>query len=292
MKNLLFWTLAIIITLTAAVYQRRTGPTHPKRADVTVNGETYQLKMVRSLGLDQRPTVRLEIFDKEIEATLHYKRLNTDDPYTSVPFRYSEIPIDSWFMNNIMRTDTVKGYFARVEQQPPAGKLQYWFQITDNEGTKNYFRDEEVIIRFKAPVPPIYLIPHIIIMFAAMLLSTYTGLLAMAGSSRFRKLGILTFVCLFTGGMILGPIIQKYAFGDFWTGFPLGWDLTDNKTLIAVIFWGLAIIRNHKKERPLYSIIAAVVLLIIYSIPHSMYGSELDYNTGEIRQAMAYFNLL
>jgi hypothetical protein len=75
-----------------------------------------------------------------------------------------------------------------------------------------------------------------------------------------------------------------YAFGEAWAGVPFAWDLTDNKTLIAFIFWVLAWIMNHKKERPVYTIIAAVVVLIIFSIPHSMFGSQLDPNTGKIIQ--------
>jgi len=43
---------------------------------------------------------------------------------------------------------------------------------------------------------------------------------------------------------------------------------------------------NRKKERPVYTILAAVVLLLIYSIPHSMFGSQLDYNTGNLTQGM------
>ena len=34
---------------------------------------------------------------------------------------------------------------------------------------------------------------------------------------------------------------------------PFGWDLTDNKTLIALIFWILAVVMNRKKETILYS---------------------------------------
>ncbi len=86
--------------------------------------------------------------------------------------------------------------------------------------------------------------------------------------------------------MILGPLVQKYAFGELWTGVPFGWDLTDNKTLIAFIFWILAVVMNRKKERPLYTALAAVVLLLVYSIPHSMFGSELDYATGQVTQGL------
>ena len=67
---------------------------------------------------------------------------------------------------------------------------------------------------------------------------------------------------------------------------PLGWDLTDNKTLIAVIFWIWAVIANRKKDRPVLTILAAFMLLLVYSIPHSMFGSELDYSSGEVIQGI------
>jgi hypothetical protein len=86
--------------------------------------------------------------------------------------------------------------------------------------------------------------------------------------------------------MVLGPIVQYYAFGDLWTGIPFGWDLTDNKTLIALLFWILAVIMNRKKERPLYTALAAFVLLLVYSIPHSLFGSELDYTSGQVTQGI------
>jgi hypothetical protein len=86
--------------------------------------------------------------------------------------------------------------------------------------------------------------------------------------------------------MVLGPLVQKYAFGDLWTGIPFGWDLTDNKTLIAMVFWVLAVIMNRIKERPLYTVLAAFILLLVYSIPHSMFGSELDYSTGQVTQGI------
>jgi hypothetical protein len=67
---------------------------------------------------------------------------------------------------------------------------------------------------------------------------------------------------------------------------PFGWDLTDNKTLIALIFWILAVLMNRKKERPVYVILASVVLLLVYSIPHSLLGSELNYGSGQVTQGL------
>jgi hypothetical protein len=119
-----------------------------------------------------------------------------------------------------------------------------------------------------------------------MLFSTGAGLLAIAKIASYKKYGIWSFALLFLGGMILGPLVQKYAFGELWTGIPFGWDLTDNKTLIALVFWILAVIMNRKKDAPLYTILAATILLVIFSIPHSMFGSELDYNSGQVTQGL------
>jgi hypothetical protein len=91
---------------------------------------------------------------------------------------------------------------------------------------------------------------------------------------------------LFFGGLVFGPIVQKFAFGDFWTGVPFGIDLTDNKTLIAFIGWLLALFAVWKYKSPRIAVIAAsALMLIIFIIPHSTLGSELDYSEMEIKQA-------
>ncbi|HQK71490.1 MAG TPA: hypothetical protein PL101_10305, partial [Bacteroidales bacterium] len=133
-------------------------------------------------------------------------------------------------------------------------------------------------------VPGWILIPHILLMFIAMLFSTAAGIMSAVKHPSYKKYSVWTLVLLTAGGMILGPVVQHYAFGEYWTGIPFGWDLTDNKTLIAFIFWIIAVIANRKKERPVYSALASFILLLVYSIPHSMLGSELDYESGKIIQ--------
>ena len=112
-----------------------------------------------------------------------------------------------------------------------------------------------------------------------MLFAMRTGIEALRPKSNPRKLALWTTGFLIAGGMILGPLVQKFAFGKFWTGFPLGSDLTDNKTLIAVIAWIVAIIagRGGKPARG-WVLAAVIILLAVYFIPHSLFGSELDYS--------------
>jgi hypothetical protein len=143
--------------------------------------------------------------------------------------------------------------------------------------------DEPTVIRFKGDVPAWVLIPHILIMFTAMMMSTRTGLEAIAKSKKTYAYSLVTLVTLFIGGLILGPVVQKFAFDAYWTGWPFGGDLTDNKTLVAFIFWAIAAWRLKKNpENRTWPIIAMFVLLAVYLIPHSMFGSSLDYSTGTV----------
>ncbi len=45
-----FWVLAVIITISASVYQRLTGPTYPMDVEFESNGIAYVLDLPRSHG--------------------------------------------------------------------------------------------------------------------------------------------------------------------------------------------------------------------------------------------------
>jgi hypothetical protein len=284
MKKFILWFLAFIITICAAYYQRKTGPTNPKILNLNVNDTTYEVKLVRSLGLDERPEVRLKVTDTTVKAKLHYKRFKTTDDYNISEFRYKSYPVSSFVMNKIFKITEEKGFYAEVPKQPPAGKLEYYIELTDLKGTSFLLKDNPVVIRFKGTVPSYILAPHILFMFLAMFFSTLAGLMSVIKYPLYKKYSMWTLIILIAGGMILGPLVQKYAFGELWTGVPFGWDLTDNKTLIALILWIIAVVTNRKKERPLFTALASVILLVVFSIPHSMFGSELNYATGQVTQ--------
>lgn len=274
MKKSTLWILAFLITFLAAYYQKKTGPTYPKRVTISVNGAPSKIKLVRSLSLHEKPQVRLDIIDPSLKAKLYYKKFRTDEEYQVTDFTYISSP------------EKEKGFYAIVPQQPPAGKIQYFLEITDSKGTKSYFKENPVIIRFKGDVPAFVLIPHILFMFLAMFFSNVAGIMSLTKNSLYKKYALWTLFSLILGGFVLGPVVQYFSFGDLWTGIPFGWDLTDNKTLIALVFWVLAVIMNRKTEKPIYTALAAFILLVIFSIPHSLFGSELNYASGHVTQGI------
>jgi hypothetical protein len=188
MKKFLLWLLAFLITISAAYYQRRTGPTYPKKINVSVNDSVYEVKLVRSIDLSKRSQVRLKINDTTVKANLWFKRYNTTDEYQPVPFSFKTYPVKSYIMNNIFRINEETGLYAEVPKQPAAGKIQYYIELTDSKGTQTIMKESPVVIRFKGTVPPAILAPHILIMFFAMFFSTGAGLLAIAKVPSFKKI--------------------------------------------------------------------------------------------------------
>ncbi len=281
-KKLALWILAFLITVGAAYYQRKTGPTHPQLAEVSLADSTWKVELIRSNGArDAR--VKLPIKDPEVSATLFYKKYRVNEEWVAVDFEIKPIQHHSLFKKK-GPAKIEEAFVAYMPQQEPAGKLEYFIEI-NGYGSQSYIsKDAPVVIRFKDDVPAGVLIPHILLMFLSMMLATLAGLFAIFKIDRFKRYTIWTFGILFIGGFIFGPWVQWYAFGDWWTGIPFGWDLTDNKTLFAFIFWLVALLGNLKKSRPALVILAAIMTLVIFSIPHSLFGSELDYNTGEVTQ--------
>lgn len=261
-KSVWLWLIAFVLTVITAVYQRMTGPTYPVSGQVTFEGSQIDYALPRSHGGEGDHKIEINVKDNSIEGKLLWKRYKTSDDWSTV-----EMVKDG---NKLI---------ASLPHQPPAGKLVYHIALQKNNQIIKLPKDGEVIIRFKGDVPIYFLIPHIIFIFGAMLLSTRTGLEYFNAGMKFKSLTIFTFIFLIVGGFILGPIIQYYAFGAFWTGFPFGHDLTDNKVLIGFIGWLLALIALYKFRNPKRWIIFASILMFgIFLIPHSVLGSELDYN--------------
>jgi len=273
-KKILLWVVAVVITLSAAVYQRLTGPTHPKRVKLEIADKTFKLRLLRSHGGTEDAPIDLTINDESVKAELHYKFFpeHEGEEWKTVEFKQDNENLTAYLPN-----------------QPMAGKLMYYISFKDGAKTVEFEKDTPIVIRFKGAVPKFVLFPHIFFMFFSMLLANVAGLFAIAKIPRYKLYTYLTFIFLIIGGLIFGPIVQKYAFGEFWTGIPFGWDLTDNKTLFAFIFWVIAVLGNLKKDRPYLTIIAAIAVLIIFSIPHSMYGSELNRATGDVIQGFISF---
>lgn len=256
------WVIAILVTLGSAVWQRTTGPTYPARGTVTLGDTEIRLRLARTHAGPGDQAIALKIPDQSVTGEVAWRRYPTNDAWTSVSL--------------VRRGDQLE---AALPHQPVAGKLEY--QVRLHRGHEEVvFPQRPAINRFRAEVPATVLIPHVAAMFLAMMFSTLAGLSAIGRLPQVRRDVYWTVGLLGVGGFMLGPLMQEIAFGDWWTGIPFGWDLTDNKTLFAAVAWAYAVwaMRGGRAARGAI-IAAAVVTLVIFAIPHSTWGSEIKWET-------------
>jgi hypothetical protein len=254
------WAAAFVLTLSSAVWQRLSGPTHPARGRVTLGETDVKLRLLRSHGGAGDQPVRVLAPDTTITGDVAWRRYPTSEAWRAIPMARS----GEWLE-------------AALPHQPPAGKLEYQIRLRRG-GSEAVFPTRPAVTRFKGDVPAWLLIPHIAAMFAGMLTSTRSGLGALVREQT-NPLVWWTLALLVVGGFVLGPAIQKAAFGDWWTGFPYGYDLTDNKTLVAGLAWGwaaLAILRGRGARTAV--IVASILTLVVFAVPHSVWGSELKWS--------------
>ncbi len=269
MKRTIIWIIAVILTFAIAYYQRTTGPTYPKKDKVVLDGKEYKFQYPRSHTSGYDAIVKIPMPDSLVYGFIFQRVYPLNTGYTILPLRRFG--------------DTLAG---KITTLPPAGKMQYYVELYKGKDTIYTRSHDPVIIRFKGHVPTWALIPHIFFMFFALLFGVAAGLLALSNDLSYRKIQWWAFILLIIGGFIFGPIVQHYAFGQWWTGVPFGWDLTDNKTLLIFLGWLVAILANRNQARRWWTVGATVFMLLIYLIPHSLFGSTYDPTTGKVISGM------
>jgi hypothetical protein len=266
-KSILFWSIAFIITVVSAVFQKMTGPSIPKTGSVIFDGKTISYKFERSHSSSSNCPVEINTGDPAIKGTLKWRSNYKDmDPFDSVQMSGSDI----------LR--------AELPAQAPRKKLQYYVELSKVNSTSLSTlvplniptstmvpAEAPVIISFKGDVPLALLLLHIFAMFYAMMLSTRTALEIFQEKPKIKSLALSTVVFIFIGGFVLGFLMNYFAYNQIWAGVPFGNDITSNKTLIAFAGWGLAYFMIKKDAAPkLFAVLAALIMFIVYSIPHSV----------------------
>jgi hypothetical protein len=136
------------------------------------------------------------------------------------------------------------------------------------------------------------LILHVVLIVAAMLLMVHGFYFSLQHLVMGRGLPV-AYWTLFFGWLLfavsvlpLGYSIAESTFGVGWGGFPLGTDITDNKSLGIVLYWLVLLARGWRPQRGEYSVRAGkvfgatfcwlsllgiVLTILAYVVPHSVF---------------------
>jgi hypothetical protein len=251
--------------LAAAVWQRLTGPTHPRRGTTEIAGHEVRWRLLRSAVSGEPFMVALPA-PPGVTGAVRYRRYPTGEPFRAATMqREGETLV------------------ALLPTQPPAGKLEYYATLATPAGAVLVPEGQPIVMRFKGDVPVLVLIPHVVTMFLSMMIGIRAALAAALGRPESQRYAWVALVGIAIGGLVLGPIVQKHAFGAYWMGWPVGEDLTDNKTLGMWLAWLAAVVVFRLRKTPFdgiaraTTVAAALVMITVYLVPHSLRGSQLDY---------------
>ncbi len=273
--NALRITIAVFLTLVVIIASRYFGPNRSYRVTTSGQGITLSHKAARS-HIDEGPAViRLEaefegVKESDVRIELVGKVKGTES-WERIP--HGAIDSESEgagrvFLFEIPHKVPTTRYFYRFEAAM-AGKSP--LILAQKNG-------EPMMVKFKTSVPVWLITVHVLAMFGGFFFLIWSGLHALkpaAGKGDTKiaaRLGWWAWITLFIGGVPLGIPMNYYAFGTTWEAFPFGGDVTDNKTQVALIVWGIAAIglsRGKGRKSALLAVFAAIIVLAIFLIPHS-----------------------
>jgi hypothetical protein len=268
--------LALFLTLLVVVAARYFGPNRPYRVETSGTGYSLFHKAPRS-----------HEGEGPAEIYLCFKRSE------------GEIPdLKAWLLGRVKKNqDWVRLPSARTESNredcdlamvfeiphhPPTTRYYYRFEIQGGGGPDVWLTregGEPMMIKFKGVVPPWIWISHVVAMFGGFFVLILTAFYAVPLVKGKEDMGVAkrlarwAWALLFIGGVPLGMAMNFYAFEVYWEAFPFGGDVTDNKTQVALILWGIAALGlsgRRGRKAGIFTLIAALLVLGIFLIPHSL----------------------
>jgi len=264
------YAAALALTILLLGIARRISTRHPTDYSVEAGGITLNHRTVTE-DFGDGPKINIKVSSMEgLTAVVYYSQLE-GGPYTADSLSRmldefsATLPVldkgNRWYYH-------IKAYQSEKEiAKFPPGADQF--------------------IKFKGHVPLYVLIPHIFCMFAIIffgLLTVFSSISAALGKQDITqsvRYLLWTVIFAFIGGFPLGYLVAYLAFGQGWSGIPIGWDITDNKTVILFLFWLVIFIlarRGLKGERMAISkkaymslaLASLIVTFIAFVIPHSI----------------------
>src|SRR5512135_228018 len=120
-KRSVQWTVAVVLTLVSAVWQRWSGPTYPAMGHVAIAGESVTYKLLRTNSITERQPVKVTVPNPAVSGVVEWRHYPTSEPWRSLPMvRHGES----------LETEIPP---APEPLMPMAGKLEYRVRLSTGD---------------------------------------------------------------------------------------------------------------------------------------------------------------
>jgi hypothetical protein len=253
------WLVALVITALGLVIQRKTGEKMPLSLETQWQGRQVRTVLARSHVGPGGQRLVIEGVDPDWHGTVVWRRYG---------------------QGNVYRRESLRNLGSmlsgELSPQPRGSALEYRVEV-EAQGNKLLRLPEHgtVITRYKGATPLWVSLPHLFLLYLGLFLGVRAGLEALALGPRSHILAGLALICFLFGGLLFGPLMKVNAYGILWRGPPVGLDSTDTKTVVLVLAWLVPVILRARERRARrWVILASVLSVIAFLIPHSVFGTS------------------
>ena len=183
-------------------------------------------------------------------------------------------------------------YFATIPSQKRGTHVEYYLEARAGRDlvvrVPKSVEEPGFTFTYKGIPNQALLVTSILLMFVALLLFLLCGFLAFRALTHRRvvidipRLGFLGLVIFFISSFPLGMVKTFQTLGTPWRGFPVGNDITDNRSLVIVLYWVAAsflykgsIMKKDpardllgRKPLPYIYLLGVLLTVVMFLIPH------------------------
>ena len=256
-QKVLFLLIATALTIIATFVQQFSSSDRPYNTDIKINGKSYSLSLpVLHEGNDECVIV-MNLPDTTVKGNLVYRLLNSSE---------------EWKSTNLIRTNNNDNLVNVLPIQNANIKISYYIELISKGRTYYISKNKPIIVRFQEKVPKYILFPQVMVMFLALIIAFFSGLLSIFNADSYKKYANLTFY-LFSGGVLLSLIIHIVAFRHLLLQLMPYNDLSLYKNLIIFFIWFGLFKANKKYDCRYLTLTATVFTLVLYCLPqHFIFG--------------------
>ncbi len=274
---------AVIFTLLMLVFTRKTTAVRSVHKMVEQGGILIEHHTVPKQVGEEIPLISARV-EGSSEVRLVYK-IGMEGEYQSIPMLTKSSEQNVFEASIPLHPKGVKAWYY-LEAVSPAAEGGVTVTLPEAQSGQV----DPIRLKFEGEVPPYVIIAHILCIFGAIffaVLALFSAIDVSRSKETLRqsvKYPVWTLVLLFLGFVPFGIAMNYFAFGVLWEAFPFGWDVTDNKSQIMMLFWLLTLLLTRGSlfgkgtERNLISdrgysalvIVSFVATMIILAVPHSV----------------------
>ena len=218
--------------------------------------------------------------------------VNKDNPVKKVELLYKEKKEHEFQQSEFVRLKDTFIYNDFMPGLPKGKRFFYSIRIEDSKGdvlvlpptAEQKERPVYYYVTYEGHPGRVWLILHIVLAIGAIIYWIHTFYYCICHLQTgqeifFRKAYNSAFwgnVAFFIFAVPLGCLIAVQTFGKPWTGIPVGWDITDNKSLITLVFYTVALLGARfriftARTFAVLGIVGLILTIIVYNIPHSYF---------------------